>query len=90
MPMHLKPFRKWIRQIYLTPDEELDCEQFLDRIPQYVDLEVAGENADQQFPGVEQHLSQCAECYDLYLTLRDVAMLEQDETPRETADLQRS
>jgi hypothetical protein len=88
--MHLKSFRKWIRQIYHTRDEELDCEQLLEAIPPYVDLEAAGEDAERQFPGIPNHLSQCAECYDMYVTLRDVALLEQHETAPEIADMTRS
>jgi hypothetical protein len=90
MPMQLESFRKWIRQIFLSRDEELDCEQLLEQVPQYVDLEVAGEDADQQFPGILHHLHQCVECYDLYLTLRDVALLEHQKAAPEVADLQRS
>jgi predicted anti-sigma-YlaC factor YlaD len=88
--MHLKSFRSWLKRIYLTRDEELDCEQLLEILPQYVDLEVAGEPADQSLPDVEDHLTQCAECYDLYLTLRDVAALEKKRAAPELAGSQRS
>lgn len=89
--MHLKSFRKWVRQIYATRDEELDCADFLQVVPQYVDLKVAGEDekAGQHFPGVKHHLTQCQECYDLYLTLRDVAQLESQPIASELADLRR-
>ena len=90
MPMHLKSFRKWVRQIYSTRDEELDCDEFFEMIPQFVEVELAGEEANLRFPGVYHHLKQCAECYDLYLTLRDVAVLESKQISSELAKLQRS
>ncbi len=78
--MSYKLFHQWIRQIYTTQDEELDCDEFLDTIPQYVDVEIAGGATNPHFPKVEIHLGHCPECQDLYLTLRDVALLEDQQT----------
>lgn len=80
-------FRKWIRNLYATQDEELDCNELDTILPQYVDLEVAGENASQRFPDAKLHLDQCAECYDLYVTVRDVALLEGEAIAPELARL---
>jgi predicted anti-sigma-YlaC factor YlaD len=88
--MHLKPFRKWVRQIYATRDEELDCDQLFAAIAQYVEAKITGEEADLRFPEVKHHLDQCAECYDMHLTLRDVALLESQQVASKLADLQRS
>ncbi len=74
--MHLKAFRKWIRRIYSTRDEELDCDGLFELISGYVDLQICGQDADARFPNVKHHLNQCSECYDMYLTLRDVARME--------------
>ncbi len=87
--MPLKPFRKWVRLIYLTRDDELDCNQLFETIPQYVDLEVAGEDAAAHLPGVKHHLEQCAECYDMYVTLRDVALMEKEFVTSQLTDVQR-
>ena len=78
--MQFESFHQWVRQIYATRDEELDCDEFLDAIPQYVDIEIAGDAANPHLPGVEIHLGHCHQCKDLYLTLRDVAMLEDRQT----------
>jgi predicted anti-sigma-YlaC factor YlaD len=88
--MHLKTFSKWIRRIYTTRDEELDCDGVARLIPQYVDLEVAGKGADVRFPEVKHHLSQCPECYDVYLTLHDIALMESREASSEPMALERS
>ena len=84
--MHIQSFRKWIKRVYHTEEDEMDCGAFLKWVPQYVDLEVAGENPDLIFPDAKQHLLQCDECYDLYLTLRDVAEMEEKQAVPELAD----
>jgi hypothetical protein len=77
--MEFELFHQWIHQIYTTQDEELDCNELLDTIPRYVDVEIAGGATDPQFPGVETHLGHCPQCQDLYLTLREVALLENQQ-----------
>ena len=74
--MHIDSFRNWVRQVYATHDVELDCNALFGSLPQYVDLEISGQQADERFPIIRHHLEQCTECYDVYLTLRDVALLE--------------
>lgn len=88
--MNLRAFHKWVRMVYATRDEELDCEQLFEALPQYVDVKVAGEDADLCFPQVRHHLNQCSECYDLYLTLRDVALLESRQLSAEVTATQQS
>ena len=76
--MHLTAFRKWIRNVYATQDEELDCDEVFQTLPEYIDSEVAGEETGQLFPDIAHHLNQCAECYDIYVTVRDAALLERE------------
>ena len=90
MSVHLKSFREWIRQVYATWDEELDCDGLYEIIPRYVEMKVAGEDVGQHFPHVTHHLEQCAECYDMYLALRDVVQLEEREVVPELVRVQRS
>jgi hypothetical protein len=59
-----------------TEDEELSCTECFDLLPEYVDLEVAGEAPDSQLPLFRQHLEQCAVCREEYETLRELARLE--------------
>jgi hypothetical protein len=77
--MEFELFHQWIHQIYTTQDEELDCNELLDTIPRYVDVEIAGGATDPHFPGVETHLGHCPQCQDLYLTLREAALLENQQ-----------
>ena len=88
--MTIKSFRKWIHHIYGTQEEEFDCEAFARVIPQYVDLQVSGGQAEIRFPKVKHHMTQCLECCDLYHTLYDIALIESRETTRvESAELER-
>ena len=77
-----KSFRKWLRGIYATQEDELDCESFARVIPQYVDMQVAGGQADVRFPKVKHHMAQCFECSDLYHALYDIALMESREMQR--------
>jgi hypothetical protein len=78
--MTIKSFRKWLRCIYGTQEDELDCESFARVIPQYVDIEVAGGQADVRFPKIKHHMTQCFECCDLHHALYDIALMESRET----------
>jgi len=80
--MTIKSFRKWIRRIYGTQEEEFDCEAFARVIPQYVDMEVSGGQAEIHFPTAKHHMIQCSECCDLYRTLYDIALMESHDTTR--------
>lgn len=88
--MHINSFRRWVRQVCATHDVELDCNELFGTLPPYVDLEISGQQADERFPNVKHHLEQCADCYDLYLTLRDVVLLEYQQMTSELAGLPRS
>jgi hypothetical protein len=77
--MHLVLFRDWIRRIYATQEEELGCDDVFEALATYVDMEIAGESASECYPGVLLHLRQCPHCSDLYLALREAALLDQQE-----------
>ena len=41
---------------------ELGCEECFDSLDRYVELELAGADADEQVPGMHAHLEGCAAC----------------------------
>jgi len=67
---------RWLKQVSDTQDEEIDCSECLDRISQYVDLELATGRAAQVMPVVEHHLHQCTVCQEEYEILSGLARLE--------------
>ena len=69
-------FDSLLRRVWETEDEEISCTECFDLVPQYVDLEIAGEAADKKVPRLRQHLDQCVVCREEYETLRDFVRLE--------------
>jgi len=83
-------FERWVRQIYATEEEEISCSECFDLVAQYVDLEIAGESADEKLPRLKQHLSQCRVCREEYEALRDLARLEAEGRAPSVDDLRQS
>jgi hypothetical protein len=58
----------------LGPDEpEVSCERCFDLLDEYVDLELAGEDAAAAIPGLRAHLEGCPACHEDYESLRTLA-----------------
>ena len=74
-------YQRWLQQVYQTQDEEMPCSDLFDQIAQYVDREIAGEPVAETMPQVKHTLEvcrdQCRACYELYVALHDLALLEQ-------------
>jgi hypothetical protein len=49
---------------------ELTCEQCFEELDRYVDLEAAGEDADDRIPGMRAHLEGCPACAEDHASLR--------------------
>lgn len=57
----------------LGPSEpEVSCEQCFELLDQYVDLELAGEDADARLPGMRAHLEGCPACHEDHESLREL------------------
>jgi hypothetical protein len=58
----------------LGPGEhELTCEACFDELDRYVDLELAGADADRAVPGMRAHLAGCPACGEDHESLREFA-----------------
>jgi predicted anti-sigma-YlaC factor YlaD len=84
-----RPLERLLRLIARTEDEELSCTACFDLLPQYVDLEVAGEAPDARLPLFRQHVEQCAVCREEYEALRELARLEAEGRSPSIDDLRR-
>ena len=51
---------------------EVTCERCFELLDQYVDLEIAGADADAVLPGLRAHLEGCPACHEEYASLRDL------------------
>ena len=59
---------------------ELTCEQCFEHLDRFVELEIAGEDAEKAIPGMRAHLEGCAACHEDHESLRD--FVERDTAER--------
>jgi len=55
---------------------EVTCDECFELLDEYVELELAGEDADRRLPGVREHLQGCPACNEDHESLRDFVQLE--------------
>jgi hypothetical protein len=56
---------------------EVDCDECFDKLDQYVELELAGGDADAAIPGLRAHLDGCPACREEHESLRALVGGEQ-------------
>jgi len=62
----------------LGPAEpEVGCDVCFEELDRYVELELAGEDADAAVPGLRAHLEGCPACREEHESLRDLVAGEQ-------------
>ena len=61
---------KVLRALLGPEGPELSCEECFEQLDRYVELELAGSNADQAIPGMRAHLEGCPACREDHLSLR--------------------
>ncbi len=76
--MNRDTFEQLIGSIFAVKDTEILCTEFFDLLPQFVDRELAEQDAATRFPKMSQHLHQCPECNEVYLALLDAARETRD------------
>jgi hypothetical protein len=57
-------------------DPELTCDECFDLLDEYVELELAGRDADRLVPGMRAHLQGCPACREEHESLR--ALVSED------------
>jgi hypothetical protein len=55
---------------------EVGCDECFEQLDRYVELEVAGDDADVALPGLRAHLEGCPACHEEHESL--VALLRED------------
>ena len=63
-------------QVLGPTEPEVTCEQCFDLLDQYVELELAGADADTQLPGLRAHLAGCPACREDHASLRELVTAE--------------
>jgi hypothetical protein len=65
-----------LKRLLGSDEPELDCDECFVQLDRYVELEIAGEPADELVPGLRAHLVGCPACAEEHESLR--ALLELD------------
>ena len=86
--MKRERFETWLRNIYETHEAEISCTECFDLVSRFVEVEVSGRDVVAELPQVKQHLDQCRACRDVYETLRDLRLLEEQNNAPSLGDLQ--
>jgi anti-sigma factor RsiW len=71
--------RELIGRLLGPAGPEVTCEECFERLDEYVDLEVAGEDADARVPGMREHLEGCPACGEEHASLRALVELRASE-----------
>ena len=54
----------------------VSCEECFERLDEYVELGVAGEDADDRVPGMRAHLEGCPACHEDHESLRELVLAD--------------
>ena len=68
--------RKLLARLIGPHGPELTCEQCFDQLDRYVELELAGSDADSAIPGMRAHLEGCPACAEDRESLRELLLSE--------------
>ena len=61
---------KLLRALLGPAGPELSCEECFEQLDRYVELELAGSNADEAIPGMRAHLEGCPACHEDHASLQ--------------------
>ena len=60
---------------------EVSCEECFERLDEYVELELAGEDAEARVPGMSAHLEGCPACREDHESLRELVRSDRSRDP---------
>jgi hypothetical protein len=72
------PDRNLIFRLLGPAEPEVSCERCFELLDRYVDLELAGEDADARLPGMRAHLEGCPACHEDHESLRELVAATAD------------
>jgi anti-sigma factor RsiW len=67
------PQRELVAKLLGPAGPEVSCEECFERLDEYVDAELRGEDADARLPGLRAHLEGCPACREDHASLRALA-----------------
>lgn len=76
---------KLMQVVSVTREDEIDCEECLQRVDRFVEMKLAGLDAEEAMPLVEDHLQKCGDCREEFEALL-AAMREVEGAPDEDSE----
>jgi hypothetical protein len=61
-----------------TEPTEMDCQQCIEQLTDYIDLQLEAGDYQHQFPTVAQHLDNCVSCAEMYARVYEVALADRN------------
>jgi predicted anti-sigma-YlaC factor YlaD len=77
MMMERADLKQALNRLLGSAEPEVGCDVCFDQLDRYVELELAGEDADTAIPGLRAHLDGCSACREEHDSLR--ALLIDDQ-----------
>jgi hypothetical protein len=62
MTLDLVTLKQMVRGIFTTRPDEIGCDECFDQLDRFVEMKLAGKNAAEAMPLVQDHLERCDDC----------------------------
>ena len=69
--MQLRPntLQRMVRNVLTTRPDEIGCDECLEQLDRFVEITLAGKNAAEAMPLVQDHLKRCDDCREEFEAL---------------------
>ena len=69
--MKLEPatLKQMVRNVLTTQPDEIGCDECFERLDRFVEMKLAGKNAAEAMPLVQDHLERCQDCREEFEAL---------------------
>jgi hypothetical protein len=69
MTIESRKIKQLVRNILSTRPDEIGCDKCLEQLDRFVEMELAGKNAAEVMPLVQDHLERCRDCREEFEAL---------------------
>jgi hypothetical protein len=69
MTIESRRIKQMVRNVLTTRPDEIGCDECLERLDRFVELELAGKNPAEAMPLVQDHLERCRDCHEEFEAL---------------------
>ena len=69
MTLDLDTLKQMAREIITTRPDEIGCDECFEQLDRFVEMTLAGKNAAEAMPLVQDHLERCHDCHEEFEAL---------------------